>query len=144
MLRFIGIGISYKCMSMHALRILGNCDVVYLDTFTGFVSDEDVKELNALAKSHGLKVNVRAAKRWFIEDGREILEQAQKIDIAILSYGDPFIATTLIELYVRAVKKSIAVEIIHGASGITSLIGEVGLHIYKFAEQESYTHFNRI
>ena len=134
MLRFIGIGISFKSMSVHALSVLSKCDLVYLDTFTGFVSDEDVEELNALSNSHGLKINVRRAKRWFIEDGREILEQAQKIDLAILTYGDPFIATTLTELYIRAIKKSIAVEIIHGVSGITSLIGEVGLHIYKFGK----------
>ncbi len=135
MLCFIGTGISgYKSVSEHTLSILSSCDIVYLDTFTGYLSCEDIEELNELANSRGLNINLLAAKRWFIEDGREILEQAQKIDIAILTYGDPFVATTLVELYVRAIKKSIKVEIIHGASGITSLIGEAGLHIYKFGK----------
>jgi len=119
---------------MHALRVLSECDTVYLDTFTGFVSDEDISGLHALANSQGLNLNLCLTKRWFIEDGREILDKAQKNDIAILTYGDPFMATTLIELYVRAIRKSIGVDIIHGASGITSLIGEAGLHIYKFGK----------
>ena len=41
------------------------------------------------------------------------------------------IATTHMELYVRVVKNAIKVNIIHAASGISS-IGETGLHIYKF------------
>jgi diphthamide biosynthesis methyltransferase len=35
----------------------------------------------------------------------------------------------LIELYVMAVKNSIKVDLIHAATGITSIIGEAGLHI---------------
>lgn len=140
MLRFVGMGIGGdKGISMHALNVLSRCDIVYLDRFTGFVSDRDIEGLNTLAKIHGLNIHIRSVKRWFIEDGREILEQAQKTDIAILTYGDPFIATTFIELYVRALKRSIEVDIIHGASGITSLIGEVGLHIYKFGKMVTIT-----
>ncbi len=140
MLRFVGIGVSgHRGLSMHALHILSKCDTVYLERFTGFVSDQDIEGLNMLARIHGLNINIRSAKRWFIEDGREILKQAQKTDVAILTYGDPFIATTLIELYVRAIKRSIKVDIIHGASGITSLIGEVGLHMYKFGKTVTIT-----
>ena len=140
MLRFVGIGVSgHRGVSMHALQVLSKCDTVYLERFTGFVSDQDIESLNILARIHGLNINIHSAKRWFIEDGREILEQAQKTDVAILTYGDPFIATTLIELYVRAIKRSIKVDIIHGASGITSLIGEAGLHTYKFGKTVTIT-----
>jgi diphthine synthase len=72
------------------------------------------------------------AQRWFIEDGKQILEQARDKNVALITYGDPLVATTLSELEVRARKNSINVDIIHAASGITSLIGECGLHIYKF------------
>ena len=73
------------------------------------------------------------AERWFVEDGRDILEQARTGDLVLLTYGDPFVAPYLDRvLYVRAVKNSIKVDVIHAPSGITSLIGEAGLHIYKF------------
>ena len=133
MLRFIGLGINgHKTMSTHVLEILRNCNAIYLDKFTGFVSDDDLKELRSLAELHDFEINILPAERWFVEDGRDILEQARTSDLVLLTYGDPFIATTLIELYVRAVKNSIKVDVIHAASGITSLIGEAGLHIYKF------------
>ncbi len=133
MLRFIGLGINpHKSLSLHVLEILKKCDAIYLDKFTGFVSDDDLKGLRSLAELHDFKINILPAERWFVEDGRDILEQARTSDLALLTYGDPFIATTMIELYVRAVKNSIQIDVIHAASGITSLIGEAGLHLYKF------------
>ncbi|HET7147581.1 MAG TPA: diphthine synthase [Candidatus Nitrosopolaris sp.] len=140
MLRFIGLGINgYKSMSIHVLEILRNCDAIYLDKFTGFVSDDDLKGLKSLAELHDFQINILAAERWFVEDGRDILEQARRSDVVLLTYGDPFIATTLIELYVRAVKSSTKVDVIHAASGITSLIGEAGLHLYKFGRMVTLT-----
>jgi diphthine synthase len=133
MLRFIGLGINGpKSMSLHVLEILKKCDAIYLDKFTGFISDDDLNGLRSLAELHDFRVNILPAERWFVEDGRDILEQARRSDLALLTYGDPFIATTLIELYVRAVRNSIKIDVIHAASGITSLIGEAGLHLYKF------------
>ena len=133
MLRFIGLGINaHKSLSLHVLEILKKCDAIYLDKFTGFVSDDDLKGLRSVAELHDFKINILPAERWFVEDGRDILEQARTSDLALLTYGDPFIATTLIELYVRAVKNSIQIDVLHAASSITSLIGEAGLHLYKF------------
>jgi diphthine synthase len=133
MLRFIGLGINgYKSISIHVLEILKKCDAIYLERFSAFVSDGELNGLRSLAELHDFKMNILPAERWFVEDGRDILEQARTGDLALLTYGDPFIATTLIELYVRAVKNSIKVDVIHAASGITSLIGEAGLHLYKF------------
>jgi diphthine synthase len=133
MLRFIGLGINgYKSISIHVLEILMKCDAIYLERFSAFVSDDELNGLRSLAEIHDFKMNILPAERWFVEDGRDILEQARTGDLALLTYGDPLIATTLIELYVRAVKNSIKVDVIHAASGITSLIGEAGLHLYKF------------
>lgn len=133
MLHFIGLGINgYKSISIHVLEILKNCDAIYLERFSAFVSDGELNGLRSLAELHDFKMNILPAERWFVEDGRDILEQARTNDLALLTYGDPFIATTLIELYVRAIKNSIKVDVIHAASGITSLIGESGLHLYKF------------
>src|SRR5919202_3235348 len=130
MLWIIGIGINgYRGISAGAIDIMKKCDRIYLERFTSPVADDDISGLNALVENNDIIIPVQ---RWFVEDGREIIEQSQFKNIALLTYGDPLIATTFTELHVRAVKKSIRVKIIHAASGITSLIGESGLHIYKF------------
>jgi len=48
-----------------------------------------------------------------------------------LSYGDPYVATTHIELRTRAERDKIRTKTIHGVSAITSVVGECGLHHYK-------------
>lgn len=133
MLSFIGVGINgYKSISDHILEVLNKCKVIYLERFTGFISENDMHELHSLGDRHGCNLTILPVERSFVEDGRAILEQAQSSNVALLTYGDPFIATTLMELYVRAFKSGIQVNVIHAASGITSLIGEAGLHLYNF------------
>ena len=48
-----------------------------------------------------------------------------------MSYGDPYIATTHIELRTRAIQEKIKTYSVHAASSVTSMIGECGLHHYK-------------
>ena len=49
----------------------------------------------------------------------------------MISYGDPYIATTHLELKTRAIQDNIETKTIHSSSIISSLIGEAGLHYYK-------------
>jgi diphthine synthase len=46
--------------------------------------------------------------------------------------GDPFSATTHVELRIRAKKEGIPVSIVHGASALTAVPGLLGLQHYKF------------
>jgi diphthine synthase len=132
MLWLIGIGVTgYKGVSLHALDILKKCDIIYFERFTSPLYEDDLFNLNSLIEGYNKRRKIIPAQRWFIEDGKEIIEQAKNGNVALISYGDPLIATTLTELEVRARKNSINVDVIHAASGITSLIGESGLHIYK-------------
>jgi diphthine synthase len=133
MLWLIGIGVTgYKGVSLHALDILKKCDIIYFERFTSPLYEDDLFNLNSLIEGYNKRRKIIPAQRWFIEDGKQIIEQAKNENIALITYGDPLIATTLTELEVRARKNSINVDVIHAASGITSLIGESGLHIYKF------------
>jgi len=66
-----------------------------------------------------------------VEDGQEILKTAKSSTVVLLSYGDPYIATTHIELRTRAKLEKIETKTIHSASAITSMIGEAGLQFYK-------------
>src|SRR5919201_6525535 len=132
MLWFVGTGINgYQGLSIAALDVLKKCDIVYVERFTSALSEEDLQGLNSLLGTQ-TKPMQRCVQRWFVEDGREILEAARTKDIALITYGDPLIATTHSELRARAAKNSIKTAVLHGVSGIASIIGEAGLHVYKF------------
>lgn len=128
MLWFVGTGINgYRGLSLAALDVLKKCDTIYAERFTSTLSDDDLSGLRSIVGKE-----IRPVQRSFVEDGREILENARKGEIALVTYGDPLIATTHSELRSRAAKSSIKTAVLHSASGITSIIGETGLHVYKF------------
>jgi diphthine synthase len=139
MLWLIGLGIhGIRGIGLNSLDVLKNCDIVYVERYTSSISDLELDELNGLICTDGKKHTI-LIHRWFLEDGREILENAKDKEIALLTYGDPLIATTHAELHIRAVKNSISVKVIHAASGISSLVGETGLHVYKFGRTVTIT-----
>lgn len=140
MLYIIGIGINeFESLPLGSMEILRSSDIVYVERFTGFISDEFVRNLSDTlqiknASKSRIDIDIKFIKRWFIEDGREILENAQKSQVSILVYGDPLVATTYNELLVRARKLSIDFKVVHSSSGILSLMGESGLQPYKFGK----------
>ena len=127
MLWFIGLGISgSKSIPNEAIEILSKADVVYLEQFTSPISKADLEKIKKMTKGE-----FKPVKRWLVEDGNEILENAKKKKVVLLSYGDPYIATTHIELRARAIEAKIKTHSIHASSSLTSMIGECGLHFYK-------------
>jgi diphthine synthase len=93
------------------------------------MSEQETKFLQDITKGE-----FKLAPRWLVEDGKEILESAKNSKVALLSYGDPYIATTHIELRVRAIQDGTKTDTIHASSAITSLVGECGLHFYKIGK----------
>jgi diphthine synthase len=127
MLWFVGLGISgFKSIPIEALDILSKADIVYLEQFTSPIAKSDLTKIKKATKGE-----FKLAKRWLVEDGNEILKNAKKKNVVLLAYGDPYIATTHIELRTRAIEDKIKTHSIHASSSLTSMIGECGLHFYK-------------
>jgi len=127
MLWFIGLGISgVKSIPLEAVEILSKADIVYLEQFTSPIGKADLDKIKKMTSGE-----FRPAKRWLVEDGNEILKNAKRKKVVLLSYGDPYIATTHIELRTRAIQEKIKTHSIHASSSLTSMIGECGLHFYK-------------
>ena len=127
MLWFIGLGISgFKSIPIEAIETISKADIVYLEQFTSPIGKSDLTKIKNTVKG-----NFVLAKRWMVEDGKEILKNAKKKKVVLLAYGDPYIATTHIELRARAAKEKIKTRSIHASSSLTSMIGECGLHFYK-------------
>ena len=127
MLWFIGLGINGPdSLSDKTKKIISNADVVYFEQFTSPMKNDESQKIKDITKGE-----FKFAPRWLVEDGKEILDFAKTKNVVMLSYGDPYIATTHIELRTRAIQEKIQTDTVHASSAITSLVGECGLHYYK-------------
>ena len=130
MLWFVGLGISgADGIGSDVIKILKKADLVYLEIFTSPITKSELIKIKKIVKG-----GFKTAPRLLVEDGKAILKEAKKKEVVLLSYGDPYIATTHIELRTRAISEKIQTKTIHAASAITSIIGECGFHFYKIGK----------
>ncbi|MFH1401038.1 MAG: diphthine synthase [Nanoarchaeota archaeon] len=131
-LHIIGIGLwDEKDITVKGLELVRSATVVYLESYTSLLS-VPISTLEAFYQK-----KVIPADRFFVENhGDEIVEQARASDVAFLVIGDPFGATTHMDLVLRARQQAVKVNIINNASILTA-IGIVGLSLYKFGRTVS-------
>ncbi|MBI3035631.1 diphthine synthase [Candidatus Woesearchaeota archaeon] len=131
-LYFIGLGLNNeKDISINGLEAIKKCDIVYLENYTSTLNckKED------LEKFYNKKITL--ARRSIVEaDDNKIIENSKTKNVAFLVAGDPLVATTHIDLFLRARKDGIKCHVIHNAS-ILSAIGATGLQAYKFGKTTS-------
>jgi len=134
MLYLIGLGLNEKGISKQGLEAIKKCKKIYLDDYTVNFP----YPLKNLEKEIGKKVI--PAEREIVESMNELLDKANKGNIALLVYGAPLTATTHISLLQEAKKRKIKYEIIYNAS-VLDAITETGLQIYKFGKITSLPNF---
>src|SRR5437867_5116864 len=100
MLWLVGAGIYDTMEICSSIEILNKCDRIYLERFTSPISDNYITFLKSALPEKKIEI----VKRWFVEDGRQILDESKVMNVGLVSYGDPTIATTFSELRVRAIK----------------------------------------
>ncbi|MGC9058234.1 MAG: diphthine synthase [Candidatus Nanoarchaeia archaeon] len=130
MLYLIGLGLSWKDISMKGLEALNNCEKVYLESYTS-TSDFSTLQLQRL-----IGKPIQPLNRKEVEEEAFFLEEASLKNIALLVYGDPLAATTHQEILALAKKKKISAKVIHAPSIFTA-IAETGLSLYKFGKVAS-------
>jgi len=137
-LYFIGLGLwDEKDISVKGLEVVRRCDYVYLDHYTSFLNC-DIKDLERV---YGKEIKL--ANRDLVEKKAEaIIERAKVSKVAFLVVGDPFAATTHIDLMLRARKEDVKIKIVHNAS-ILSAIGFLGLELYKYGKVTSIPFENK-
>ena len=131
-LYLIGLGLAYeKDISLRSYEIIKKCDLIYLENYTSLL--QTTKE--NLAKFYNKELII--ADRNTTEKGDEkIIEEARNNNVAFLVIGDPFSATTHIQLFKLAKEKNIEVKVINNASILTA-VGITGLELYKFGKTTS-------
>jgi diphthine synthase len=125
---FIGLGLyDENDISVKGLSELRKCKKVFAEFYTSKLSGFNK---NVFEKTIGNKINILSREES--ENGEVILKHASMQKTAFLVCGDPMIATTHIDLRLRAIKKGIKTKIIHSGSIVTAVSGLLGLQNYKF------------
>ncbi len=127
---FVGLGLDRETdISLRGLEKAKSADAVFAEFYTSLMPNVDVQKLERLT---GKSIRTVARRDLEEEGGRSLLTEAEKGTVVLLVPGDPLIATTHVDLRIRAEKKGIRTGVVHGASIISAVIGLSGLQNYKF------------
>ena len=136
-LYLIGLGLcDEKNITLRGLEYIKSSDYIYMEYYTSILS-VDKSKLESLYEKQ-----IILADREMIESNfdSEILSKAKEHKVSLLVVGDPFSATTHMDLYLRCVSEGVHVETVHNAS-ILNAVGITGLSLYRFGETVSIPFF---
>lgn len=121
---------SGEGISLQGLECLEKADEVYAEFYTSLVRGLDLQEFE-----RRIGASIKVLNREDVEQNPDgIIESAGERDIAFLVPGDPMVATTHVDLRLRAEKAGIETRVIHAASIETAAPGLAGLQSYKFGK----------
>lgn len=125
---FIGLGLhDEKGITLRGLEEARAADVVFAEFYTSALLGAGAEAVEGLVGQP-----IHRLSREQVEGGREILEAAKDRRVAFLVAGDPMVATTHVDLRLRAAAAGIPTRVIHGVSILGASAGALGLQAYKF------------
>lgn len=129
-LTFIGMGLhSQDGISLKGLSEAKEADSVFAEFYTSLMPGLSREKLRELI---GKSIHQVTRKDLEEDEGKKILEASRNGKAVLLVPGDPLIATTHVDLRIRADRQGIKTSIIHGASIVSAAMGLSGLQNYKF------------
>jgi diphthine synthase len=129
-LTLIGLGLhDEKGISLQGLEEAKRATHVFAEFYTSYMPAIKISNLENII---GKKVKILSRKEVEEDAQEKILVHAKKHPCVFLTPGDPNIATTHIDLRLRAEKSGIRTSIIHSASISSAIAGATGLQNYKF------------
>ncbi|MGN1362090.1 MAG: diphthine synthase [Methanobrevibacter sp.] len=130
MFYLIGLGLfDVTDMSLKAINVLKEVDIVYAEFFTSRLMGSNLKAIEDII---GKKINVLIRNE--VEEDSPFIKEAENKKVALITGGDPLIATTHSDFLVQCSKKGIDYQVIHGSSIISSAPAISGLQAYKFGK----------
>ena len=125
---FVGLGLHDEMdITLKGLEAARAADVVFAEFYTSSLRDTTPETLAKL-----LGRPVRGLRREEVERGTEVLEAAKRQRVVLLVPGDPMVATTHVDLRLRAHVDGIPTRIVHGPSIASAAPGILGLQSSKF------------
>ncbi len=133
MLYLIGLGLNVDGISKYGLSIVKRCKKIYLEDYTVEFPYSKGELIEVIGKK------MVPVDRDFVES-LKIVDEADRMDVALLIYGSPLTATTHITLIQEAKRSGIRYKVIYNAS-VFDAVAETGLQLYKFGKIVSMPKF---
>jgi diphthine synthase len=131
MIFFIGLGLyGVDDVSVRGASLISLADYVYLEGYTSSLMGTSSEKLS---ERYQKPIQVLGREDVEIHPDR-LIEQAKTHTVVFLTGGDPMVSTTHADLRIRAARKGVQTEIIHGASIISAVCGLSGLQNYRFGK----------
>ena len=116
MFYLVGLGLfDEKDISLKGVEALKKVDKVYAEFFTSRLFGSNFEAIESI-----IGKEIIVLDRTQVEEESVFLKEAKDIDVALITGGDPLIATTHSEFLVECGKKGIDFEVIHGSSILSS------------------------
>ena len=128
-LYLIGLGLNERSISKEGLDAIAKCKRIYLENYT---VDFPYTQ-HQLEEIIGKKVKI--ADREKVEN-LSLVDESEKLNVALLVYGSPLTATTHITLIDECRASGVKYKICYNAS-IFDAVAETGLQLYKFGKVAS-------
>ncbi|BAA79915.1 probable diphthine synthase [Aeropyrum pernix K1] len=128
-LLLVGWGYAPGMQTLEALDAVRRADVVYVESYTMPGSSWLYK---SVVEAAGEARVVEASRRDLEERSREIVSRALDAVVAVVTAGDPMVATTHSSLAAEALEAGVAVRYIPGVSGVQAARGATMLSFYRF------------
>jgi len=127
---FVGLGLfDEKDISLRGVEEMKRARVVFAEFYTSIMPGLSFQRLEGIA---GKRIRIISRRTLEEEEGKSLLQEAKKGKVAFLVPGDPLIATTHVDLRIRAEKQGIQTRVVHGASIVSAVVGLSGLQNYKY------------
>jgi len=135
---FIGLGLgSERSMPVVGLDMARKADLVFAEFYTSLMPGLDLANLQEM-----IGKSIMVLSRSDVEEHAEkkLLDQISGKNAVFLVPGDPMIATTHIDLRLRAEKAGIKTDVIPAASIFSAVCALTGLQAYKFGRTVTLPH----
>ena len=130
MLTFIGLGLyDEKDITVKGLEAVKNADAVYVEFYTSNLIGTSIEKIENF---YGKKLIVLSREEVELEP--LWLSRSKKENVVFLSGGDAMVATTHIDLRLRAKDMGVKTAIIHAPSISSAVSGLSGLSNYRFGK----------
>ena len=130
MFYLVGLGLfDEKDISLKGIETLKKVDKVYVEFFTSRLFGSNFESIE---ETIGKEIIV--LDRTQVEEESVFLKEAKEIDVALITGGDPLIATTHSDFLVECARDGTDFEVIHGSSILSSAPAISGLQAYKFGK----------
>jgi diphthine synthase len=132
MLTFIGLGLfDEEDISIKGLNAIKKADIIYAEFYTSRLMGTTLEKLESF---YGKPVNALLREDVEQHPKDNILKDAIDKNVVFLTGGDAMVATTHVDLRLRAKQMGIKTNIIHGSSITSAVCGLTGLQNYRFGK----------